>query len=862
VSIVESVRTSLATSLAVARDRIRDRPRHTLLTLLLQALVLLVVGRLIPGVLVDDIVSAVLAAAVIAVLNALVRPVLIVLTLPLTVATFGLASLLINTAIVVIAAPIVPGLQVNGFVAAFSLAIVLTLATTTVNILLAVDDDEAFYHELARRLGQPDVAPDGPRPPGLMIIQVDGLAAPVLRNAIRVGLVPRIASWVRTGSHRLVGWECPPPSQTSSSQAGILHGDNDDIPAFRWYEKGSGRLIVSNHPRHAAEIERRISDGRGLLHAGGSSISNLFSGDASWNALVMSRMSEPLGSLDVDAFSLYFVDPAAYVRTVMLAASEFVKELVEARRQRNQDIEPRVHRGTTFAFLRAMTNVVLRDLNTTFVIRSMGLGAPVIYVNFADYDEIAHHAGPERLESLRALTGIDRVVGSLERAAQRAPRDYRFVVLSDHGQSQGATFRQRYGTTLDGLIRDLMGVGHEVLAATDRTETFGPVNALLTELVQRPTVTGRVTGRALRRRTSDAAVDLARGRAPDAQPSGPAAPELVVCTSGNLANAYFTADTERMSAEMIQGRHPGLLGSLAAHPGIGFVMVRTESAGTLVLGPSGVHHLADGRVDGDDPLRLFGARAAEHLRRLDGFANVGDLLVNSVYDPELAEVAAFEELVGSHGGMGGPQNEPFVLAPSDLPLDGEPLVGGPAIGRRLRAWVEALGVEPTAAAEAVPVPGRRRPHGLSLVAAYLTLQGALLALLGSALLVAVATGRALTDPAIGSNPGITGLVAVGVGGVGIGAGYGVWRRRGWAWVVALVVTGVGVLQAMFALASGGLGGIVGYGITAAVLSVVVFFYLTRPDVAGAFGHRRRPGRRWRARLRRHRTAVPGSHGGR
>ena len=505
-----TVRRSLAASIALGRERIQRAPRRVVFTWFLQAVVLFLLGQLLPGVLVDDFLSALFASAVIAALNALVRPIIVVLTLPLTVASFGLLSLLINTAMIVLAAPLVPGLEVSGFVPALSLAVVLTVATTVVNVVLAIDEDEGFYEELARRIEGDEVAED-PRPAGLAIIQIDGLAAPILRNAIRVGTVPRMASWVRSGAYRLAEWECPPPSQTSASQAGILHGSNDDIPAFRWYEKASGRLLVSNHPADATEIEARVSDGHGLLAGGGSSVGNLFTGDANRSAFVMSRMGDPMSQLDIDAFSLYFMDPAAFIRTLVLSIGEFFKELIEARRQRVQDIQPRVHRGWTFAFLRSATNVVLRDLNTTFVVRSMSLGAPVIYTDLTDYDEIAHHAGPERIESLRALTGVDRVVAGLERAATYAPRDYRFVLLSDHGQSQGATFRQRYGQSLEELIRDLMGGQAEVVAATSRSETFGPVNALLSELATRPGVAGRATNAALQRRS--------RGRRPRARGS-------------------------------------------------------------------------------------------------------------------------------------------------------------------------------------------------------------------------------------------------------------------------------------------------------------------------------------------------------
>jgi hypothetical protein len=753
-----------------------------------------------------------------------------VLTLPLTVATFGLLSLLINSSMIVLAAPLVPGLEVNGFLPALSLAIVLTVATTIVNVVLAIDEDETFYDELARRIEGHEAMADRPRPAGLAIIQIDGLAAPILRNAIRVGTVPRMASWVRSGAYSLTEWECPPPSQTSASQAGILHGNNDDIPAFRWYEKESGRLLVSNHPADATEIERRVSDGQGLLAPSGSSVGNLFSGDAGRSAFVMSRMGNAVGDLDVDAFSLYFMDPASFIRTVVLSIGEFGKELVEARRQRIQDIWPRVHRGATFAFLRAATNVVLRDLNATFVVRSMSLGVPVIYTDLVDYDEIAHHAGPERIESLRALTGVDQVVASLERAARFAPRQYRFVLLSDHGQSQGATFRQRYGQTLEELIRNLMGGNPDVVAATGRTESFGPVNALLTELAQRPGVTGRATSAALHTRTVDGAVELG---AQDMRAAAAEHPDVVVCASGNLANIYFTVSDERMRVAQIDEHYPGLLAALTHHPGIGFVMVHS-ARGTLALGAGGVRYLDDDRVEGEDPLAPFGERAAEHLRRLDSFANVGDLLINSTFDPELEEVAAFEELVGSHGGMGGPQTRPFLLHPTELTVDEGVLVGATAVHGQLQRWARQLDVG--VSIERAEEEASREPRGLPWVALWLGLIGAIVLTLSLLLVAAelVAEIRGLDVP-LGEAPLLVAVVLGAIGLLGLAAGYGIWRRRRWAWMMALVLSAFQVLQFLLALASGGFSGIVSYGVISAVVSLWLFWYLTRPYVARAFG---------------------------
>ena len=93
-------------------------------------------------------------------------------------------------------------------------------------------------------------------------------------------------------------------------------------------------------------------------------------------------------------------------------------------------------------------------------------------------------------------------------------------------------------------------------------------------------------------------------------------------------------------------------------------------------------------VIGRDPLESFGEHALEAVRRLDAMANAPDILAVSMYDPESDEVAAFEELIGSHGGLGGPQTRAFLLSPSDWLLGDEPLVGAPAIYAQLRRWLE------------------------------------------------------------------------------------------------------------------------------------------------------------------------------
>jgi hypothetical protein len=141
-----------------------------------------------------------------------------------------------------------------------------------------------------------------------------------------------------------------------------------------------------------------------------------------------------------------------------------------------------------------------------------------------------------------------------------------------------------------------------------------------------------------------------------------------------------------MTREEIDARHPRLLPALTAHPHVGWVLVRSEAEGPLVLGPRGTRHLADGRVDGEDPLASFSPNATRHLLRTDGFSNVADLMVGSFYDPHLDEGCAFEELISFHGGLGGPQTEPFILHPGRLRMPDDAVVGAEAVNAVLREW--------------------------------------------------------------------------------------------------------------------------------------------------------------------------------
>jgi hypothetical protein len=368
--------------------------------------------------------------------------------------------------------------------------------------------------------------------------------------------------------------------------------------------------------------------------------------------------------------------------------AEMVKEIHQGRRQQARGIEPRINRMSSYIALRGVTNVLLRDLNVRLLAEQMLRGTPVMYTDFTDYDEVAHHAGPTRPESLASLVGVDRAIAVLERVAAVAPRPYELVVLSDHGQSQGATFRQRYGYGIDDLVRrhiaaERHGSASTTMSGTEKDEQWGPVGALLSEVGAGGGMQGRLSRHVTHRREA--------GTDGDGAPDGV---DVVVTSSGNLAFVYLIRHRERLTQEDLERLHPGLVDDLAKHEGVGFVVVRSQAHGLVVVGAEGTHYLDEQRVEGLDPLEPFGPEAAREVRRHGGLAHVGDLVINSRIDAGTGEVAAFEELVGSHGGLGGWQSDAVLVHPAGWSAP-EPLVGADAVHRQLVRWLDELGLRTT-----------------------------------------------------------------------------------------------------------------------------------------------------------------------
>jgi uncharacterized membrane protein YvlD (DUF360 family) len=660
--------------------------RRAILSFLGACLALAIAAAVLPGLRIDGLASLLLAAFLLLALDSCSDVVFqwLLVAQPIFFAqSLGLAFQFLA---IVAVGRAVPGVGVDGTGTAVWAAVILTGLNSLFSELVAVSDDDSYYGVLVRRLVACNFRRAKELKQGLLVVQVDGLSLPVLQGAMRAGRVPVLSGLLRNRDAVLHPWIALLPPTTPASQSGILHGRNDGIAGFRWYEKASARLLVANHPEDAAEIVRRVSDGSGLLADDGASIGNLVTGDAPRSYLTMATIAEGAPADDARRLRGFLATSVNYLRLLVLMVGEMVKEIYQAERQRDRSVEPRMHRGFHYAIERAVTNIALRTVSTAFVIEEMYRGAPIIYVDYTGYDAIAHHCGPQRQEAIDALEGIDRAIGSLLGAARHTCRTYQVVVLSDHGQCLGATFRQRYGEPLEVIIAAALPPAMTVVGTTDSVESAGIGRRIAAEVGR-----GSGLGPLLARRLPSALRRFGGAPGHGAVPGADSAPpDVVVASSGNLAHVYFTSVPGRMTEDEIETRYPGLIEALSCHPGIGALLVRSAAGHALALGRRGRFDLTAGQPDADDFLVEYGPRAVQNLLHLDGFTNVGDLILLGAVDPISGEVTGFEELVGSHGGLGGWQSEPFLLRPKTLTLTEDPLVGAPALYRQLTAWRDQL----------------------------------------------------------------------------------------------------------------------------------------------------------------------------
>ena len=547
------------------------------------------------------------------------------------------------------------------------------------------------------------------------MLQIDALAYSDLRRAMELGLCPTISRLMREG-FALRRWFCGLPSATPYCQAGMFHGQNDGIPAFRFYDKAARRVITCNAPHGVQYIRDRIHVPGAL--AGGSSYVNLLDGDAQTVAFTVAtreRMSvyRRLGGTRMAL--LILLHPIRMARMVFQGAFEWLLE--EWERTRAQLARRATHSEGIFPFIRILSNVVVRELQTMAILLDVYLGVPIIYSTFMQYDELAHHFGPSSKQALADLRRTDARIAEIWRMAQLAGgRGYDLVILSDHGMTPALSYRVQYGESLGTTVQRILDEtpardapapkSHASYAEDTEYADMGP--EVVEAVAQLTPARFGFRSRILRFR------DWLRSRYGLREIIFPEkyrvdrTNDVVVTYSSCLALVYFAKTEQRLLHDEItrDPRWSRLYERLVTHPGIGLVAT-LASDGVHIAGRTGRAVLRDGVVEvtaGENPLDVFGSepyvlRAIESLVRQP---NAGDCVLFGAYDGY--DIVSFDDQVGAHGSAGGDQVYPFLISPERLALNSETLEDARDIHRTILARYAAAN-----APNATPAAARLTP---------------------------------------------------------------------------------------------------------------------------------------------------------
>lgn len=653
-----------------------------------QGVALLLLAQLVPGFSISTDPTVLLVAFIFTLTQLFSWPIVYRISTRVQPLLFPLIAILLSGGLVYLISELLIHMGIHTLrIDNVQTGIVITLGLSASYTLFAgafsLRDTDAYTWFVIQRLRRTFPVVSTEETPGTLFIEIDGLAAPLLQRALDDGWMPHLAAWQTDGSYTLNEWETDLSSQTSASQAGILLGNNHNIPAFRWYDKPLQRLMVSSNMNAAKRLEDDLSSGDGLLRNGASRW-NVFSGDAPDSLLTFSTVGVR-HSGSTRSYLTMWASPYLIMRTLALLIGDIFRERWQAWRQRREHVEPRIKRTMKYAVVRAATTTLMLELSQFMLLADMYRGVSSVYCTIFAYDEVAHHSGIDRIDAFKVLTRIDHMIGMLRRESAHAARPYHIVVLSDHGQSMGATFRQRNGKSLGDLVKELVSAEASIQVHDSAIEDRAAIRLSLEQALQSQLST---RSKRLVQSTLNHMQTIDEGTGGPDSTGKAMADDVMVLASGNLGLISFPKFPRRLTFEEITEHSPRLITGLLSNPDIGFVMVKSATEGTLILGRQGIRYLNNDEIMEVDPLMNYPARSADHLRRTDSFDNAPDILVMSAIDPETNEVYAFEELVGSHGGLGGYQTRPFVFHPRRLWWPEEGIVGAENLHDLLLSWLD------------------------------------------------------------------------------------------------------------------------------------------------------------------------------
>lgn len=518
--------------------------------------------------------------------------------------------------------------------------------------------EDKRYEATRKRL---DLKKERSKKKKFIIIQIDSLPHSILKRFLDKGSCKFMNKLIDKEGYHLQKYNCGIPSGTPSVQAGIMYGDNSRIPGFRFVDKKNKKQISFGNPNHVKYIESKyFAHKKGILE-GGSSYANNYSGGASRSILTMSTMTKNKKFKRIKESTLWlflFLHPASAIRIIYYTITELVMEFLSVLFYPFIKLFKKhtIIFGFRIPLRRFLLNVILAELITMGVILDIKRGVPKIYINYMNYDDIAHLRGPNSLGAHFMVRALDRRVN---RIYKKTRGEYDFYVMSDHGQVDAVPFRILQGMNLAEFIEKCAKVKSFGLSSTHegRHTMMGAVMNKTIDLV-------KYVSTPLRWIVSSFAKGMLKVlKKGDEHFIWNNKEQIFVVDSCSFAHIYFNVSKKRMQIKQIEKKYPTLIEKLARNKHIGIVMAKQGTNIILMSGKNRITITKDTvKVDGQDFLKKYGNEKllVKQLRDFDTMKFVGDLVLFGNYENGVA--VSFTEHVGAHGGIGGDMMWPFFLS--------------------------------------------------------------------------------------------------------------------------------------------------------------------------------------------------------
>ena len=443
----------------------------------------------------------------------------------------------------------------------------------------------------------------------LVVIHIDGLGADSLEQAFREGDMPFTKTLMDSEGYELHRYRCGIPSTTPFVQAGILYGDNSEIPSFRWWDRDQQLLVQFGAGSTFKKVAGKYFHGCHPLTEGGAAIAACYPAGAAetFGIAYQDRRYSDQEKGSSSAWRIvipYLANPLNLFDLVWHGAGAIVQTALAFGRDR---LSGRIA-APEYAVTDALEEIFVHHITRHAVTTAMREGYSPIYAGFYAFDETGHAFGPDDPYALRILRHVDDTVKKIARACKGR---YELVVLSDHGQIDTIPFSHISKVAFGELVAGWLP-GHHVQEM--KGKAFGP---------DENEATGRVN----------------------------------ITNSGGLSHLYFADRAKRLTYSELTAQFPSLASNIAAIDGVALVMARDEGSDVFLTEGQELRGEAVKPVlaQYDDPDILL-----SQLSRLNSFHMSGDLVIFGAFKD--GRQVNFENQAGGHGSIGGEQSHPFVLA--------------------------------------------------------------------------------------------------------------------------------------------------------------------------------------------------------